>query len=172
MRKRFSALLLAFATTGLLASVGGSDTQEPEAPKTELQRFHQVVDAISGQVTNAGSKLKGGAVSMSQGSGDTPATMARICCGDNIDKIEKQFGILATSIRNLRACYRANEDVDGEVQLNFVHQDALLLHRALGNFSTAQRRDVLFDYGSVLKNALLLQKSAKKLTECERSGTS
>lgn len=169
MRKRFSALLLAFATTGLLASVGGSDTQEPEAPKTELQRFHQVVDAISGQVTNAGTKLKGGVVSMSQDSGDTPA---RICCGNNIDKIEKQFGILATSIRNLRACYRANEDVDGEVQLNFVHQDALSLHRALGKFSTAQRRDVLFDYGSVLKNALLLQKSAKKLTECERSGTS
>lgn len=171
MRKRFSALLLAFATTGLLASVAGSDPQKPEAPKTELQRFHQVVDAISGQVTNAGTRLKGGAVSMSQGSGDTPATMARVCCGNNIDKIEKQLEILATSIRNLRACYRANEDVEGEVQLNFVHQDTLLLYRALGNFSTAQRRDVLFDYGSVLKNALLLRKSAKKLTECERSGT-
>ena len=171
MRKRFSALLVAFATTGLLAPVGGSDAQEPKAPKTELQRFHHAVDQISGQIANAGTKLKGGGVSMSQGSRDTPATTAQICCGNNIDKIEKQFEALAMSIRNLRACYRANENVDAEVQLNFVHQDALSLHRALGNFTNAERADVLLGYGAMIRSTLLLKKSAKMLTECERSGT-
>ena len=171
MRKRFSALLVAFAATGLLAQVGGSDTREPEASKTELQRFHQVVEEISGQVSNAGTKLKGGAVSMRQDSGDIPTTMAQICCASNLDKIEKQFKALATSIKNLRACYRANENVDGEVQLNFVHQDALSLYRALGNFTNAERGDVLLGYGSMIKNTLLLKKSAKKLTECDWYGT-
>ncbi len=171
MRKCFSILLLVFATTGLLASVGGSETQEPEAPKTELQRFHRAVEEIGAQTINAGAKLKHGTRSRSPGSGDTPATVARICCGNNIDKIEKQFEVLATSIRNLRACYRANKSADGEVQLNFVHQDAGSLHRALRNFSNANDRDVQLGYGAVVKAVLLLQNSAKKLTECEQSGT-
>ena len=168
MRKGFSALLVAFAAT---ASAGGSDTQEPEASKTDLQRFHLAVDQISGQIANAGTKLKGGAVSMRQDSGEAPATTAQLCCGSNIDKIEKRFETLATSIRNLRACYRAKENVDAEVQLNFVHQDALSLHRALGNFTNAKRTEALLGYEAMIRSTLLLKKSAKNLTECEQSGT-
>ena len=171
MHKRFLVLLVAFATTGLLASVGGSDTQEPEAPKTELQRFHRAVEEIGAQTINAGAKLKHGTMSRSSGSGDAPATAARICCGNNIDKIEKQFLVLATSLRYLQACYRANKSADREVQLNFVHQDASSLHRALRNFSNANDRDVRLGYGAVVKSVLLLQNSAEKLTECEQSGT-
>lgn len=165
MRKCFSVLLLAFATTGLLASVGGSETQEPEAPLTELQKFHHAVDGISAQTTNAGSKLKNGVVSM--GSGEAPATAARICCGSNIDKIEKQFKVLVTSMLYLRACYRANQNAEGEVQLNFVQQDAGSLSNALSNFSNAERRDVQLGYGAVVRSVLLLRKSAKELTECQ-----
>jgi hypothetical protein len=165
MRKRFSVLLLAFATTGLLASIGGSETQQPEAPKTDLQKFHHAVIEISAHTTNAGSKLKHGAVSMD--SGDAPATVARMCCGNNIDVIKKQFEVLATSMRNLRACYRANENTDGEILLNLVYQDAGSLSAALGNFSNASRADVHLGYGAVVKSVLLLRKSAKELTECQ-----
>ena len=169
MREHFSVLLVAIAMT---VPVTGSDTQEPEAPKTELQKFHLLVEEINAQAINAGTKLRGGAVSMSRGSKDTPATPAEICCGRNIDKIAKQLDLLATRLQKMRSCYRARRDAEAEVRLNFVAQDATSLFRAMGNFSNAKNEaDVQSGYGAVAKSLLQLQKSAKELTECEPSGS-
>ena len=164
MRENLLVLLVALAMT---VPVPGSEPQEPEVPKTALQEFHHTVGEIHAQAVNAGSKLRNGAVSVGDDAEDTPA---QICCGRNIDKIAKHIQQLAARIQSLRSCYQANGDADGEVQLNFVTQDASSLNRAMGNFVNARNEaDVQSGYGAVSKSLLLLQKSAKDLTECEPS---
>ena len=168
MRERFLVLLVAITMT---ASVAVSDTQEPQVPQTELQRFRHVVEQINAQAINAGTRLRHGAVSMGRGSSAAPTTPAQVCCGSNIDKIGKQFELLATSIRNLRACYQANGNTAAQVQMNFVYQDASSLFRAVGNFSNAKNdQDAQLGYGALARSLLLLRKSAEDLVECELPG--
>ncbi|NIR61855.1 MAG: hypothetical protein GWO02_21395, partial [Gammaproteobacteria bacterium] len=56
---------------------------------------------INGQALNAGTKLSRGAKSVDAGAapGESPPTPARICCGSNIDRIAKEFNLLATSAK-------------------------------------------------------------------------
>ena len=169
MREQILVLVLASA---MAVPVAGSGTQEPEAPKTELQKFHRAVEEINAHVINAGNKLRLGLVGVRPGSEDTPATPAQLCCGNNIDKIVKQFELLAANIRNLRSCYRADGNAAAEVQLNFVHQDASSAYHAVGNFSGAKSEDdVQKGYSALAQLLQLLKKSAKDLTDCEPSGS-
>lgn len=168
MRKHFLVLLSALALT---VPVAGFDEPEPEAPKSEVQKLRGTIEEINAQAINAGTKLRHGVVSMKNGPSDEPSTPAWACCGNNIDKIGKQFELLGTAIRNLRSCYQANGDGDGEVKLNFVHEDASALYHAVGIFGGAKTdEDVQAGYGNMARTLMLLRKSAKNLIECEPTG--
>jgi len=165
MRKRIRVLLFLCFAAGLAMPAVAEEPRD-EAPKTELQKFHRVMQDINAQLTNAGAKLNQGAVSMGGRSGNSPATHAQLCCGSNIEKVEKSLAELGRGIKSLRACYRNEQNADAEVKMNLVHQDAGSLYRALDNFNAASRGDVKDGYGAVVRGYLLLQKSTKDLTEC------
>jgi len=165
MRAHTLVVLMAIAVT---VPVTGLQAPEPETPRTELQKFRRAIEEINAQAVNAGARLRNGAVSMGQGSDDNSGSPAQTCCASNIDKIGKQFTVMSTNIKNLRACYRTSGNSEAEVNLNFVHEDASSLYRAVGNFSNAKNTEELqIGYGVMARAMILLRNSAKKLTECE-----
>jgi len=170
MRTHSLVLLSALALT---VPVAGFDAPEPEVSKTELQKLRGMIEEINAQAVNAGTKLRHGVVSMKSGPSDQLLTPARACCGNNIDKIGKQFELVGAAIRNLRSCYQAAGDADGEVKLNFFHEDASALYLAVGFFGGAKTDDnVQAGYGNMARTLLLLRKSLKNLTECDPSDES
>ncbi len=164
MRAFVSLLFLALAAT---MPLGAQDAPEAPSPKTDLQRLKHTLEVIGGQAHNAGTKLRHGAASMGQLSGESARTPARMCCATNIEKIGRQFETLATSIRNLKACYRGSGNDEALVKANFVHQDAGSLHRAMGNFVEATNgEDATVGYAAVVRSLMQLQNSVKELSEC------
>ena len=167
MSRRFLIAVLSTVLVGFLCLIGAAE--EPDAPKTELERFNAAIETISANVTNAGAKLKNGAITMGSGSPDKPSTPAHICCGSNIVVIEKEIEKLAKGIQSLRACYSSNDQAQAGADLSLVFQDSSSLYRALGNFSKAERHQLLMGYGAVVKSVILLKKSTAKLEECGTS---
>jgi hypothetical protein len=164
MRERFLVLSVALV---LSIPVIAADSKKSVEPKTELQRILVMISEINSQAVNAGAKLRHGVVSMKTGEDGAGSGPVRACCGNNIEKMGKQFQQMGPGLRNLRTCYESTGDSDAGVQLNFVEQDATAVYQAVGLFGGSRTRDdAQAGYGNLSRTLLQLQKSAKELPEC------
>jgi hypothetical protein len=170
MRRIQRFLVVAVVATLGAALVAGAAFAAPGDPpesKTLVQHLLHEIERVRLQLVNSGARMRGGAVSMGQPSGDRPLTPALRCCDQNITRIQEHLGEMSSIWGELVGCYREQEDAEAEIQANFVREDAASLIRALSVFAESPTEDgSVGGHQAMIRAYKQVLESAEKLVEC------
>jgi len=142
------------------------------ADETTLDRIQHEMKVIRDYTGNARAKLKNRIVgSVEPDSPAKPASPARLCCSNNLEKIDQSQLKLQALLFELAECYEQDGQALGVAAVEFTKNDLLLFDKSVVGFAVASTvPEAMGRYGLVTRTFLQLAETIDALEPCPAAG--
>jgi hypothetical protein len=108
------------------------------AADTAVERIHAEIEFMRGWVSNAQAKLKNNAMGGAANEDPSaPTSPARLCCSNNLKKIDESQLRLQALLRELSECYESDNQPLGVSAVEFAKNDLLFFGKSVVKFAVA-----------------------------------
>ncbi|MCP3982569.1 MAG: hypothetical protein GY716_25035 [bacterium] len=125
----------------LCGAVVAADPQEQSYAESSavsaLDVIHEQIGKFRGQIKNARMRLTNSVAGMGTGDDGEPATPARVCCTNNLQRLRAGFDEVQRQLGELSRCYESGGNDDAVSAVAFAGQDLDSLRRGAQIFETA-----------------------------------
>jgi hypothetical protein len=165
----YSARSLALAVLGACVVLAPATWAE----ETTLERIQHEMKVIRDYTSNAGSKLKNRVMGSVGHDDPTKLTSpARLCCSNNLNKIDESQLALQALLFELSECYEQNGQPLGTAAVEFTKSDLLLFGKSVVEFAVAPTvPEAMGQLGLMTRTYLQLAETIDSLEPCPADGS-